>query len=431
MQNGTRLSSELDDLSCRRCLPVRRVFTRMLPGLLTIIFSVSSLFSAVGRADQLEELAKKAGIEILRPGDSAAGTQKASATSMPLNRLTPEQRKRATEVIQNCNQFRRLPSLRYTIDEPIYRYLLEHPDVAVSTWRVMGISQFEMWQTGPLEYEAAAVDGSEGLADILYRDAGQTLFICEGSYHHVLLPRPLQAAALIWFRAEYTPHESGTHIVTQHADVFVHFPSAGVAGLAKVLTPVTNGLMDRNIFEVSLYASLMSRGVRDEPEWIVDLAEDMEGVLPQRKGELIAVARQPRQTERPPSSRAVSGASLDRRLLQSPELLFMDPPRPGSTMRVDPQTGMPVITVSDGTGAPVPVTGAQSTRTVSDRSADATREPRKLPRLRSGSGRDQVSEDLKSSAENLPPVEPAVPPTGPTATGPVGRGTSSLPLLNP
>ena len=30
--------------------------------------------------------------------------------------------------------------LQFTIDEPIYQYLMQHPDVAVSTWRVMGIS---------------------------------------------------------------------------------------------------------------------------------------------------------------------------------------------------------------------------------------------------------------------------------------------------
>ncbi|MEI7699154.1 MAG: hypothetical protein WCK86_05115 [Planctomycetia bacterium] len=304
-------------------------------------------FCSQSRADQLEEMAKKAGIRIIRPGDSTAPTQKSAGSAIPLNRLSQEDRKRAAEVIQNCNQFRRLPSLQYSIDEPIYRYLLEHPDVAVSTWRVMGISQFEMWQTGPMEFEAAAVDGSEGLADILYRDESQTLFICEGSYHHLLLPRPLQASALIWFRAEYQPHESGTHVVTQHADVFVHFPSAGVAGLAKVLTPVTNSLMDRNIFEVSLYASLMSRGVRDEPEWIVDLAEDMQGVLPQRKGELIAVARQPRQVDQPQRLRDQSSGGINRRLLQSPQLLFMDPPKQGSSMAVDPESGVPVITISD------------------------------------------------------------------------------------
>lgn len=348
MQNGTWPESHSSDYFRRSFVPSRSAVQKLLVWL-TIVFSLlfRTPFCGQSRADQLEELAKKAGIRITRPGDSTAPTQKAAGSAIPFNRLSQEDRKRAAEVIQNCNQFRRLPSLQYTIDEPIYRYLLEHPDVAVSTWRVMGISQFEMWQTGPMEYEAAAVDGSEGLADILYQDESQTLFICEGSYHHLLLPRPLQASALIWFRAEYLPHESGTHLVTQHADVFVHFPSAGVAGLAKVLTPVTNSLMDRNIFEVSLYASLMSRGVRDEPEWIIDLAEDMQGVLPQRKGELIAVARQPRQVDRPQRLRDQSSGGINRRLLQSPQLLFMDPPKQGSSMAVDPESGVPVITVSD------------------------------------------------------------------------------------
>ena len=387
MQNGTWPDSHLSDFFRRSLVPFRRAMQKSLFWLIVLTsLLLGPPFCEQSRADQLEELAKKAGIRIVRPGDSTAATQKAAGSAIPFKLLGQENRKRASEVIQNCNQFRRLPSLQYSIDEPIYRYLLEHPDVAVSTWRVMGISQFEMWQTGPTEYEAAAVDGSEGLADILYQDGNQTLFICEGSYHHVLLPRPLQASALIWFRAEYVPHENGTHVVTQHADVFVHFPSAGVAGLAKVLTPVTNNLMDRNIFEVSLYASLMSRGVRDEPEWIVDLAEDMQGVLPQRKGELIAVARQPRQMDLPQRLRDQSSGGINRRLLQSPQLLFMDPPKQGSEMTVDPESGVPVITVSDLPG------DAQQSAT---RTSETT-----VPRLRPmrPSGQPQERQQLRTTA---------------------------------
>jgi len=387
----------LSDNSRRSFVPFRSAMPKTLVWL-TVIVSLlfDTQFCSSCRADQLEDLAKKAGIRILRPGDSTAPTQKAAGSAIPFNRLSQENRKRAVEVIQSCNQFRRLPSLQYTIDEPIYRYLLEHPDVAVSTWRVMGISQFDMWQTGPMEYEASAVDGSEGLADILYQDHNQTLFICQGSYHHVLLPRPLQAAALIWFRAEYVPHDSGTHIVTQHADVFVHFPSAGVAGLAKVLTPVTNNLMDRNIFEVSLYASLMSRGVRDEPEWIVDLAEDMQGVLPQRKGELIAVARQPRQADQPQRLRDQSAGGINRRLLQSPQLLFMDPPKQGSSIAVDPESGVPVITVSDlpGGDSQQPATRTPAASTPRLRPMRTAGQPQERPQLRAtGSGAESVEKN--------------------------------------
>lgn len=294
------------------------------------------------RADQLEELAKRAGIQIVEAGVSSATVQKTAAAGVPLDLLSPAKRARAAEVIQKCSQFRRLPVLRYAVDQPFHSYLIKHPDVAVSTWRVMEISHFEMWQTGPAEYEASAVDGSEGTADILYQDEQQTLMICEGSYHHILLPRPLQASALIWFRNSLVPHVGGTHLVTQHVDVFVYFPSAAVAGAAKVLTPVTHSLMDRNLFEVSLYAVMMSRAVRDDPEWIVDIAGDMNGVLPQRRAELQQVARQPRPGAGGESNSAEK-AKMDRSLISSPQLLFLDPPEQGTELVVDPQTGTTVL----------------------------------------------------------------------------------------
>jgi hypothetical protein len=271
------------------------------------------LATTASASDQLEELARRAGIRILEKGDSSNAAEKRALAAFPRRSLTAEKRSRAEAIINKCTQFRRLPKLQYVIDEPLYRYLLEHPDVAVSTWRVMGISQFQMWQTGPMEYEAAATDGSEGISDILYRDENQIIFVCEGSYRNVLLPSPLEASALIWFRTDFKPHEDGTHVVTQSTDVFVHFPSAGVAGVAKVLTPVTNSLMDRNLFEVSLYASMMSRAVRDDPEWVVSMSEDLDGVLPQRRGELAEVAKRRRDSK----PRLRSEKFVDRWVLES------------------------------------------------------------------------------------------------------------------
>lgn len=277
----------------------RTINARFFCGLVAVYLPL--MFASPAPAgDQLEELAQRAGIRILEKGDSSNATEKKAVAAFPVRSLAADKRSRAEAIMNKCTQFRRLPKLQYVIDEPMYRYLLEHPDVAVSTWRVMGISQFQMWQTGPMEYEASATDGSEGISDILYRDENQIIFVCEGSYRNVLLPSPLQASALIWFRTDFKPHEDGTHIVTQSTDVFVHFPSTGVAGVAKVLTPVTNNLMDRNLFEVSLYASMMSRAVRDDPEWVVSMSEDLDGVLPQRRGELAEVAKRRRESKPQP-----------------------------------------------------------------------------------------------------------------------------------
>lgn len=387
-------------------------------GMVAVLFGVGP---ARCSADQLREIAEKAGIRILADGESSAGAEDEARSTIPLNAMTLENRRRAQQIIKERSQFRRLPSLQYAIDEPMFRYLLSHPDVAVSTWRVMGISRFEMWQTGENEYEALAIDGSEGIADILYQDNNQMVFVCQGSYHNPLLPRPMQASALIWFRAAYTPNEDGTHAVTQKADVFVRFPSSSVSAIARVLTPVLHSLMDRNLFEVSLYGSMMSRAVRDEPEWVVQVARQMEGVLPQRQGELIEVARKPRKSGGSAQLKSSAMSAASRSIILSPQLLFLDPPKEGGLPE-----GAASATASAGNlpagsaNSPVPVQTVSSSTPgnlmIISTPGNSSRRGRVVPAPNTGSdgARIQRSDD----GFILQPV--VVPPTGPTATGPVG-----------
>ncbi len=384
--------------------------------------------SAICSADQLKDLAEKAGIRILADGDSSASAEDETRAAIPLKAMTQENRQRAQQIIKDRSQYRRLPSLQYAIDEPMFRYLLNHPDVAVSTWRVMGISRFEMWQTGPNEYEAQAIDGSEGIADILYQDNNQMIFVCQGSYHNPLLPRPMQASALIWFRAVYTPNADGTHAVTQRADVFVRFPSNSVSAIAKVLTPVLHSLMDRNLFEVSLYGSMMSRAVRDEPEWVVQVAQQMEGVLPQRQGELIEVARKPRKVDGNVKLNRAAISAADRSLILSPQLQFLDPPKevtaevPSPAVAVAPATaGRPV---SGSTVSQVPVRTVSNSTPGNLMILSSPGNPAKTEAAAPARSSGNVNSRAQRSDDGfiLQPV--VVPPTGPTATGPVGSDTT-------
>jgi hypothetical protein len=401
-----------------------RLFASILLCLITAIPSAS--------ADQLTELVEKAGLQVVSQGSSDGDIQRDTRRRLPLQLLTQRNRQRAEEVLDDCSQFRRLPGLRYSIDRPIYSYLLQHPDVAVSTWRAMGISRFEMLQTGPMEYEAKAVDGSEGIADILYQDETQTLFICEGFYHNVLLPRPLKASALIWFRADYAPNSDGCHVVNQSVDVFARFPSASVSAFAKMLTPVTNSMMDRNLYEISLYASMMSRAVRDEPEWIIQVAKQLDGVLPQRPEELIGVARLPRKTQNSeparvgePGAPAVGGTTTSavpiRDPIVSPKLLFFDssPREPGS----DDSTALPAS--SGGSLLIMPA----SRRIVLDqpRESGSSRMTGPEPRAKAEAASAVTERTTSNPPPTSTPTKPnqMVPPAGSTATGPVGSRTGT------
>jgi hypothetical protein len=291
-----------------------------MTGVMMVTFAVVACHCHPARASQLQELAVRAGVHVIAAGTSTDKVEQSARNSIPLNRLTSAGRQRVAAVLDNTSQYRRLPEVRYAVDGPMYRYLVQHPDVAVSTWRALGISRFKMWQTGTLEYEAEAGDGSEGIADILYRDRNHCLFICAGKYHNPLLPKAIEAAALVWFQYSFTRDVNGVESVHQTADVFVTFPSQGISTIAKVLSPVTNALLDRNLYEVTLYACMMSRAVSDEPEWVVQLARQLDGVLPSRPGELIAIAqmqRKRRNAVRPRRGvRRISATELQSRGIQ-------------------------------------------------------------------------------------------------------------------
>ena len=261
-----------------------------LRAMLTSVAAIAFLTQPVN-GDQLEELAKRVGVRVLSEGTSESDVLEFTKSRIPYGKMSAGAQQRAASLLSDVSQYRRMPSLQYAVNPNIYQYLINHPDVAISTWRVMGISRLNMYQTGEFEYEATATDGSEGIADILWRDGNQCLFVVEGKYNSPLLPTAIHASALVWLQYRFVQAEDGTYLVNQQTEAFIHFPSSAIDAIAKVASRVTNTILDRNVFEVSLYARMMSQAAVKEPEWIEELAQRMEGVLPQRRMELVQVSR--------------------------------------------------------------------------------------------------------------------------------------------
>lgn len=256
-----------------------------------LALSLCAITSVAAQAQDLEQLAKKVGVRILAEATSDKDVLAYTKRRMPYNRMSRGAQQRATAILNDLSQYRRMPALQYPVDPNIYQYLINHPDVAVSTWRAMGISQLQMYQTAPFEYEAKAVDGSDGTADVLWRDGNQCLFIVEGRYNSPILPNPVQAKALVWLQYRFVKTAAGEYLVNQQVETFINFPSTAIETIAKIATSLTNSILDRNVFEVSLYARMMSQAGQKDPEWMSQVAQRMDGVKPQRKTELVRVSR--------------------------------------------------------------------------------------------------------------------------------------------
>lgn len=247
--------------------------------------------AVVAEAQDLEELAAKVGVRILAEATSDKQMLRYTTQRLPYQRMSPGARQRANRILEDLSQYRRMPSLQYPVDPNIYQYLINHPDVAVSTWRAMGISTLQMSQVANFEFTASAADGSEGEADVLWRDGNQCLFIVDGRYSSPILPSAIEASALVWLQYRFVKDNKGGYLVNQQVETFIRFPSAAVDTIAKMATRLTNTILDRNVFEVSLYARMMSKAAATDPVWIEQVAQRLDGVPAQRKIDLVRVSR--------------------------------------------------------------------------------------------------------------------------------------------
>lgn len=242
---------------------------------------------AADDADSSENLENH--VRVLRKGTSSKASRKTAADRIPMNLLTEENRRRVRTVLQSTGVYRELPTLDFEVEPAVYEFFRSHPDVAVSIWRAMKISQFQMHQTGREEYEADAGDGSTGIITVLYLSGAHSVVMCEGMYKSPFLAKPIKATALMHVETVYEERADKKTYARHNGHLFVSFPSQTVDTAAKLISPVSNMIIDRNFQEVSMFLHMMSLAMARQPGWVEQLAGQLEGVLGVRKQQLLDV----------------------------------------------------------------------------------------------------------------------------------------------
>jgi hypothetical protein len=215
-------------------------------------------------------------LTVTRSGTSSAVVRKQAIAELPLQELAPPARSKAERVLNGLGLFRRLPTLEFEVEPTVYHYLLQRPDVAVSTWRAMDISKFQLKQVGASVYHADAGDGSVGTIEVWRSTRDDTLIYCDGAFKSPLIARPLVARSIMRLRTRMIDAEGGRARAECTGELFVEFPSQTVETIAKLISPISHSIADRNFKQLSLYAHLMSQAMVRQPGWVKRLTQDMD-----------------------------------------------------------------------------------------------------------------------------------------------------------
>jgi hypothetical protein len=229
------------------------------------------------------------GVTQTKAGSSATSLRKQAAGDIPLHQVRDVDRERVQKILKETSLYRRLPTLTYEVEPEVHRFFVQQPDVAVSTWRAMEISKFELQEVKPNVYHADARDGSVGTIEVLYRTAEDTLILCEGAFKSPVVSKPIQSRAIMRVQASFAEQPSGRTICTQTCDIFVEFPSHTVETIAKIIAPVSYHIADRNFKQITLYVRMMSLMMCRQPSWVEELTKKMDGVPDSRKTEMLGI----------------------------------------------------------------------------------------------------------------------------------------------
>jgi hypothetical protein len=226
-------------------------------------------------------------LRFLSKGSSSSEAQEQGLAELPWDKLTPANREKAAAVLKSLSLFRELPTLALEVEPEVHQFFIDHPEVAVSIWRAMKISKFEMAEQQPGVYTATDNNGTSGQIEVLYRDAHHVLAICDGVVHSPLLPGDIRARTLLHLQVDFVKTKDDLVWSRNRLRMYVEFPSEAVETAAQVVAPLGNLIIDKNLKEVCLFVGMMSAAMTHQPGWVEHITKQLEDVPLERKEELI------------------------------------------------------------------------------------------------------------------------------------------------
>ena len=132
---------------------------------------------------------------------SSRAAREDAARSIPWNKLDPEFKAQVSSTLEGTSLFRRLPVQVTECDPDLYLFLVRHPEVIVSIWEAMNISNVALQRTGDDTFRAS--DGAGTLCDVKfgYSDHETQVIYAEGTYEGPMFSQPIRASACWCSRA--------------------------------------------------------------------------------------------------------------------------------------------------------------------------------------------------------------------------------------
>ncbi|MBI2824356.1 MAG: hypothetical protein HYX69_06680 [Planctomycetia bacterium] len=192
-------------------------------------------------------------------GSVSRAAREDAVQSIPLEKLDDDAREKIGSVLSQVSIFRRLPTQVIECDPKLYLFLVEHPDMVVNMWEVMGVSDMQLKKTSPDSFVANDNVGTSGQVEYLYRSHDTHIMYAEGSYSGPLFLQPVHGKCLLVLKTAYVRETNDKYFITCRLDTFIQLQNVGLELVARTFQPLVGKTADHNFRETAAFLALVSR----------------------------------------------------------------------------------------------------------------------------------------------------------------------------
>ena len=248
-------------------------------------------------------------------GTSSRAAKEEAVAEIPFDRLNKEVRGRVLEVLEKPSIYRRLPDKAIECDPDMYLFLVRNPEVVVSIWELMGVTNVKLRRTGEYTFECADGSGTVGTVELVYGTHDMHVLYAEATYEGPLTGRKLNGRGVLVLKSNYKKDKQDKLIVENRLDVFIQIDQAGAELVAKTLQPLVGKAADANFEESAIFVGRISQAAEDNGPGMQRLAAKLKQVAPEVRTQFAEVSaivsqraamRQANEVGFPPQSTAAS-----------------------------------------------------------------------------------------------------------------------------
>ncbi|MFQ5656035.1 MAG: hypothetical protein ACE5G5_00670 [Candidatus Methylomirabilales bacterium] len=171
--------------------------------------------------------------------------------------------KSVREVVEDPTLHREMGGLRLRCEQPVFEYLLEHPDFAASLARAAGVLRYTVERRGEAEYWANDHDGLTGRLTIVQPEAGRAVLFAEGTYKKGIFRIPGRVAIAMRFSEE---RDNNVPYVDNTLAGYIRLDAALLDPLARLFRPIVASIMDKRVHWFFRKINRLMARLHEDPE---------------------------------------------------------------------------------------------------------------------------------------------------------------------